>query len=133
MRGADLADHPSCSLQTVKDGTNPHMINRFLLRLVSCNPQQGQKHGCLANKQALPWCFPCLVWCQPGPSAQIPGRWYFSLLQASRPVPMWVFYHQEALRESNRGTAAHYWRPSVFPAVTADIGIDLKIKSSRRP
>lgn len=28
----------------------PYMINRFLLRSVSFNPQQGQNYGCLANK-----------------------------------------------------------------------------------
>lgn len=106
MRGTDVADHPSCSLQTVKDGMNPHMINRFLLRFVSCNPQQGQKHGCLANKPhgATAWCFPCFVWCRPRPSSRITGRRCVSFSQAFPASTRVDFCHAEALREPDRGT-----------------------------
>lgn len=39
------------------------MINRFLLRFVSFNPQQGRQHGRLANKPGC-WRLPCLpAWC----------------------------------------------------------------------
>lgn len=51
MRGAHLADHPSCSLTAVKNSMLPKHVKQISPRFVSFNPQQGQNHGCPPNRQ----------------------------------------------------------------------------------